>query len=147
MCGNNDISIASLQNLIKNFEFDYALDIWLDLITFEMFYILRRRSLTLMWFLFFPFFFWIVIFVDFFNKFFWCFWLYRRYNWIWKSFFKLKIIIFKFYILFNDTQKVINNFYKKINIFATFWILVKNCIVFILVPKKIIYILHLWLFL
>ena len=60
------ISIALLQNLIKNFEFNYALDIWLDHITFEMFHIFERMSLNLMWVLFFPFFFiWIVVLVNF----------------------------------------------------------------------------------
>ena len=34
--------------------------------------------------------------------------------------FKTKIIILKFYILFNDSQNVINNFYQKMNIFIDF---------------------------
>ena len=65
-----------------------------------------------MWFLFFPFFFWIVIFVDFFLKYFFgvfdCTVDTIGFE---KVLLKLKKIIFKFYILFNNTQNVINNFY------------------------------------
>ena len=58
-----------LQNHIKFFEFDYALDICPDHITFDIFYIFGRWSLTLMWVLFFLFnyFFRIVVLLSFIN--------------------------------------------------------------------------------
>ena len=46
------ISIELLQSLFKNFEFNYALDIQLDHIIVDTFYIIKRRILTVMWFLF-----------------------------------------------------------------------------------------------
>ena len=46
-----------------------------------------------------------------------CLGLYGRKNKVWESLFKIKRIFFNFYILFNDSQNVINNFYYKMNIF------------------------------
>ena len=74
------ISIVWFQSLIENFEFDYALDIWLDHITSNMFYLFGRMSLTLVWVLFFPFFFFFLFlivvllsFIKFFRYIIWCF--------------------------------------------------------------------------
>ena len=49
--------------------------------------------------------------IDFFNKFFGVFDCTVDTIGFEKVFLKLKKIIFKFYILFNDTQNVLNNFY------------------------------------
>ena len=74
----------------------------------------RKKSYN---FLFFPLFFlfWIVVFFSFINFFFryisWCFWLYGRKNWVWKILFKIKRIISKLYIPFNDIQNIINKLY------------------------------------
>ena len=45
------------------------------------------------------------------------FWVVGRKNKVRESLFKTKRIISNFYILFNNSQNVINNFYYKMNIF------------------------------
>ena len=59
-----------------------------------------------------------------------------------KVFLKLKKIIFKFSILFNDTQNVINNFIKKLIFLLPFEFL-RKIVLFSFWYEKKLYILHL----
>ena len=61
--------------------------------------------------------FWIIVLLNFINfldsflGFVFIFYCMVGKNWIWESLFKIKRIIFLFYILFNDTQNVRSKFY------------------------------------